>query len=89
MKVYHVTSPKKLLKYQRTGKILPPVRAWCDIAEAVRFSCQTGRPIILRLRFPDNAPRLEGHGGNAVVLQTPFILDDTLRAPVINGVTTS
>lgn len=75
MKVYHVTSMKKLLKYKAEGIIKPPVRAWADIFEAVRFSCQTGRPIILRLRFPDNAEVLPGHGGNARVLYQPFKVD--------------
>lgn len=79
MKVYHVTSPKKLAKYQKEGIIKAPVRAWCDIFEAVRFSCSTGRPIILRLKFPDNAKRLGGHDGNAVFLEEDFVLPDALK----------
>jgi len=79
MKVYHVCSPKKLKKYQDTGCILPPVRAWADIYEAVRFSCSTGRPIILRLKFPDDCKRLPGHKGNAVVMYQSFDLPDSLR----------
>jgi len=75
MKVYHVISHKKLKKYESCGHINPPVRAWADIFEAVRFSCQTGRPIILRLKFPDNAEVLPGHGGNARVLYKPYNLD--------------
>ena len=78
MKVYHVTSPKKLAKYQMEGKINGPVRAWCDVFEAVRFSCSTGREIILRLKFPDDAKRLGGHGGNAVIINEDFILPDSL-----------
>jgi len=50
MKVYHVTSMKKLLKYKSEGVIKPPVRAWVDVYEAIRFSVNTGRPIILRLK---------------------------------------
>ncbi len=38
MKVYHVTSMKKLLKYKSEGVIRPPVRAWADVYEAIRFS---------------------------------------------------
>jgi hypothetical protein len=37
MKVYHVTSMKKLLKYKSEGVIKPPVRAWVDVYEAIRF----------------------------------------------------
>jgi hypothetical protein len=79
MKVYHVTSPKKFAKYQKERKIKGPiVRAWVDIYEAIRFSCSTGRPIILRLRFPDDAKKLPGHQGNAVYLDYDFPLDDTI-----------
>ena len=78
MKVYHVTSMKKLLKYKAEGLIKPPVRAWADVFEAVRFSCQTGRPIILRLKFPDNADALPGHGGNARVLYNDYSVLDII-----------
>lgn len=80
MKVYHVCGPKKLATYQRAGRIKGPVRAWADIFEAVRFSISTGRPIILRLHFPDNASRLPGHGGNAVCLAADFPLPESLIA---------
>lgn len=68
MIVYHVTSIKKLLKYIQNRRILPPIRAWQTIEEAERFSIQTGRQIILRLRFPDNSEKLEGHRNKAVLL---------------------
>jgi len=70
--VYHVTSIKKLLRYIRTKAILPPIRAWETIKEAERFSKQTGRPIILRLKFPENAPKLEGHKNLARVMMEPY-----------------
>lgn len=74
MIVYHVCSSKKLKKYEKSGKILPPVRAWENIQQAERMSLSTGRRIILRLRFPDNAEKLEGHFNSARVLHTalPF-----------------
>lgn len=68
MIVYHVTSLKKLNKYQRTGRIMAPVRAWETVAQAERMSLSTGRRVILRLRFPDNTPKLDGHFGQARVL---------------------
>lgn len=75
MIVYHVTSLKKLNKYIESGMILPPVRAWEDIEQAERMSISTGRKIILRLRFPDNAEKLEGHFNQARVLYEPYILE--------------
>lgn len=68
MIVYHVTTRKKLEKYIRTGAILSPVRAWRNIASAERFSKQTGRRVILRLKFPSDAPVLPGHRREAVFL---------------------
>lgn len=75
MIVYHVTSLKKLNKYIESGMILPPVRAWEDIEQAERMSISTGRKIILRLHFPDNAEKLEGHFNQARVLYEPYILE--------------
>ena len=75
MIVYHVTSLKKLNKYIENGEIRPPVRAWETIEQAERMSISTGRRIILRLRFPDNAEKLEGHFNQARVLYEPYILD--------------
>lgn len=76
MVVYHVTSLKKFNRYLANGKILPPVRAWENIEQAERMSKSTGRKIILRLRFPDNAEKLEGHFNQARVLYRPYILDN-------------
>lgn len=72
MVVYHVTSLKKLNKYLKSGQINPPVRAWENIEQAQRMSISTGRRIILRLKFPDNAPKLEGHFNQARVLNYPY-----------------
>ena len=74
MIVYHVTSLKKLDKYRKSGKITAPVRAWENIEQAQRMSISTGRRIILRLRFPNNAEKLEGHCNQARVLRSdlPF-----------------
>lgn len=74
MIVYHVTTRKKLDRYCKTGEILPPVRAWKTVDEAVRFSKQTGRKIILRLKFPENADQLPGHKGMALVLYEKYKL---------------
>jgi len=75
MVVYHVCSVKKLNKYLVTGNIKPPVRAWENIEQAERMSISTGRRIILRLKFPNNAPKLEGHFNQARVMQTPVKLE--------------
>jgi hypothetical protein len=76
MVVYHVTTWKKINRYMTTGAILPPVRAWKTIEAAERFSKQTGRKMILRLTFPDaEAKPYEGHRGEAVYLDRPYVLD--------------
>jgi hypothetical protein len=75
MIVYHVTSLSKLNKYLKSGNIRPPVRAWENIEQAERMSLSTGRRIILRLKFPDNADKLEGHFNQARVLRTPYKME--------------
>lgn len=72
MIVYHVTCLKKLNRYLKSGQIKPPVRAWENIQQAERMSLSTGRRIILRLKFPDNAEKLEGHFNEARVLREPY-----------------
>lgn len=73
MIVYHCCSLKKLHKYEKTGRILAPVRAWENIQQAERMSISTSRRIILRLKFPDNAKKLEGHFNQARVLNQDYI----------------
>jgi len=70
MIVYHVCSYKKLSKYKELGYIKPPVRAWENLEQANRMSISTGRGVILRLRFPENAAKLEGHFNQARVMNT-------------------
>ena len=66
MIVYHVCGATKLARYKKAGFIKPPVRAWSTIQDAERFSKQTGKQIILRLKFPDKDVKiLEGHKGMA------------------------
>lgn len=67
---YHVTTQKKLERYNKTGSILPPVRAWEKIEDALDFSFRTGRQIILRIRL-SNPKRLEGHKGKAMYSDYP------------------
>lgn len=74
MIVYHVCSYAKLKKYIATGAITPPVRAWENIEQAQRMSISTGRRIILRLRFPKGAPKLEGHFNQARVINQKYPL---------------
>ena len=75
MVVYHVTTANNLKKYLKSGGTTPPVRAWENIGQAERMSKSTGRKIILRLRFPNNAPKLEGHFNQARVLNQFLKLD--------------
>jgi hypothetical protein len=73
--VWHVTSAAKLNKYLRAGQINAPVRAWQNLEQAGRMSLSSGRRVILRLRFPDDAPPLPGHFGLAVYIDTPYKLE--------------
>ena len=54
----------------------PPVRAWENIQQAERMSKSTGRHIILRLKFPNNAQKLEGHFNQARILNSIYRLGD-------------
>ena len=74
--IYHVTSYKKLQSYMQRGNILPPVRAWTSIEAAQRFSAQTGRRIILRLKKDETFRALDGHKGEAVVSESIYKLRD-------------
>lgn len=74
MVVYHVTSAKKYQKYLKSGYIKAPVRAWENILQAERFSKQTGRHIILRLRFPENAEKCGGHFNQARIIYSDYKL---------------
>lgn len=78
MIVWHVTTWKKLNHYMENGGIKPPVRAWKTIQDAERFSKQTGRKIIIRLKFPENTPVLSGHMNMAVVSNQIHNLDHIL-----------
>ena len=71
MIVYHVCSSKKFEQYKKTGHIKPPVRAWENIQQAERMSLSTGRRIIVRLKFPDNAQKLAGHFNQARIVNHP------------------
>lgn len=78
MIVYHTCSYKKLQKYLKSGCINAPVRAWETVEQAGRMSVSRGTRIIIRLRFPDNAPKLEGHYNQARVLSynLPFTIEN-------------
>lgn len=75
MIVYHCCGSSKLRKYLASGHIAPPVRAWETLEQAERFSKSTDRKIILRLKFPDNAPKLDGHFDAARVIWQRYRLN--------------
>jgi len=76
MIVYHVTTLKKIAKYTASGQIKPPVRAWENIKQAERMCISTGRRVIIRLKFPNNTPKLEGHFNQARVSNIPIKFKD-------------
>jgi len=64
---YHVTTQKKLAKYEQTGCILEPVRFWTVWDSAKAWAKKTGRVYIVKFDvppgsaypLPDHKPR--GH----------------------------
>ena len=76
MIVYHVTTLKKIAKYVASGQINPPVRAWENIRQAERMCISTGRRIIVRLKFPNSTPKLEGHFNQARISNRPIKFKD-------------
>jgi hypothetical protein len=62
MNGYHVTTAKKLAKYEATGGILPPVRFWPNLLTAQRWATRTLRDVILEIDcgvsypLPDHKP---------------------------------
>ena len=76
MIVWHVCGLGKLRRYFANGGFIRrPVRAWESFEEAKRFSLQTCRPFIIRLKFPNSCKRLEGHKGKAFVLNEPYKIE--------------
>ena len=73
--IWHVTTAAKLRRYIASGAILPPVRAWESEDAAARFSRQTGRRLILRLRRDPTFARLDGHRGEALISSAPYRLE--------------
>ena len=68
MITYHVISITKFMRCIKQGFLPAPVRSWETIEEAERFSKQTGRAMILRLKTPENTPKLEGHKNKARIM---------------------
>jgi len=53
---YHVTTSKKLKKYNATGGILPPVRFWPNQYTAAKWAKRTMRDVILRIECNESFP---------------------------------
>ena len=64
----------------KLGFLPSPVRGWETIDEAGRFSKQTGRIMILRLKFPKNAEKWVGHKNLARI-----IYEDYPMSKIFNG----
>lgn len=56
------------MKYIDDGRIISPVRAWERFDDAEKMSIHTGYRIILRLKFPKNAPKMNGFFGQERIL---------------------
>ncbi len=60
MKLYHVTTPKKVKKYKETGRIISPVRGFTTLIAAMAWAIKVGRSVILEIEAP-NAYKLPDH----------------------------
>lgn len=49
MILFHVTTPKKVERYEASGRIILPVRGWSTIEAAREWMRKTGRSIVLRI----------------------------------------
>lgn len=49
---YHVTTPKKLARYEASGRILAPVRFWGTVEAAQHWAKKVQRPLILVVERP-------------------------------------
>lgn len=58
--LYHVTTPKKVRKYRKTGSILSPVRGFTTLIAAMAWAIKTGRSVILEFKA-DNPYKLPNH----------------------------
>ena len=62
MRVFHVTTRKKVARYVETGAILPPVRYWKCEFWARRWARKTGRGLILCFEEPTRSYPLPTKG---------------------------
>ncbi len=60
MKLYHVTTPKKVKRYKETGRIISPVRGFTTLIAAMAWAIKVGRSVILEIEAP-NAYKLPDH----------------------------
>ena len=49
MKLYHVTTEKKIKKYHETGCILKPVRGFTTLTAALVWAVRVGRSVVLEI----------------------------------------
>lgn len=51
--LYHCTTPKKLRRYQNSGRIIHPVRGFTTQEAAREWCRKTGRTIVLKIAGED------------------------------------
>jgi hypothetical protein len=53
---YHVTTPKKVERYEASGAILPPVRFWPTAELAWKWARKVKRSIVLKIEVKESYP---------------------------------
>jgi len=70
---YHVTTHRKLARYNETGGILPPVRFWRSPETAEAWRRKTGRDLILVVDVETAYP-MPDHQPPMMAWWTPFLV---------------
>ncbi len=53
LKLYHVTTPKKVQLYHHSQRIIKPVRGFTTLTAALAWACKTSRTVILEIAGTD------------------------------------
>ena len=68
----------ELNKYRETGYIKSPVRAWESCEDAAKYSAQTGRRLIIRLKLPEDSVIEYRNNGNAIISDKNYYDEELL-----------
>ena len=53
MILFHATTQKKVQKYNQSGRIIAPVRAFTTLQAAMAWACKVNRSVVLQIEGKD------------------------------------